>query len=72
MVPEVGFEPTRCCHRGILSPLRLPFRHSGAAGILALRKLLSTKDLRRFVSCHKGFQPKRGLKNAPQRSIIEA
>ena len=30
MVPEVGLEPTRCCHRRILSPLRLPippFRH---------------------------------------------
>ena len=24
MVPETGLEPVRCCHRGILSPLRLP------------------------------------------------
>ena len=24
MVPEIGLEPIRCCHRGILSPLRLP------------------------------------------------
>ena len=31
MVPEVGVEPTRPCGRGILSPLRLPFRHSGMA-----------------------------------------
>ena len=23
----VGLEPTRCCHRQILSLLRLPFRH---------------------------------------------
>ncbi len=30
MVPEVGVEPTRPEGRGILSPLRLPFRHSGA------------------------------------------
>lgn len=29
LVPETGVEPVRCCHRGILSPLRLPFRHSG-------------------------------------------
>ena len=29
MVPEVRFELTRCLHRRILSPLRLPFRHSG-------------------------------------------
>lgn len=31
LVPEVGLEPTRCFHRRILSPLRLPippFRHS--------------------------------------------
>ena len=24
MVPGTGLEPVRCCHRGILSPLRLP------------------------------------------------
>ena len=29
VVPEVGVEPTRPCDRRILSPLRLPFRHSG-------------------------------------------
>ncbi len=29
VVPEVRFELTRCCQRRILSPLRLPFRHSG-------------------------------------------
>jgi hypothetical protein len=28
-VPEVGLEPTRPFGRRILSPLRLPFRHSG-------------------------------------------
>ena len=28
-VPGVGFEPTHPCGRGILSPLRLPFRHPG-------------------------------------------
>ena len=28
-VPEVGVEPTRPCGHGILSPARLPFRHSG-------------------------------------------
>ena len=30
MVPVTGIEPVRCCHRGILSPLRLPvppYRH---------------------------------------------
>lgn len=29
MVPVVGLEPTRYCYRGILNPLRLPFRHTG-------------------------------------------
>ena len=29
MVPGVGVEPTSPCGRRILSPLRLPFRHSG-------------------------------------------
>lgn len=30
LVPKVGLEPTRYRYRRILSPLRLPFRHSGA------------------------------------------
>jgi integrase len=30
-VPGVGFEPTHPCGRGILSPLRLPFRHPGSS-----------------------------------------
>ena len=29
VVPEVGLEPTLCFHKRILSPSRLPFRHSG-------------------------------------------
>jgi hypothetical protein len=29
MVPEEGVEPSRPCGHGILSPARLPFRHSG-------------------------------------------
>ena len=29
MVPEEGVEPSWCCHRWILSPVRLPFRHPG-------------------------------------------
>jgi hypothetical protein len=30
MVPEKGVEPSRACAQRILSPPRLPFRHSGA------------------------------------------
>ena len=29
LVPVVGLEPTRCRHRRILNPLRLPFHHTG-------------------------------------------
>ena len=29
MVPGAGLEPAQCCHRGILSPLRLPISPSG-------------------------------------------
>ena len=29
MVPVTGLEPVQCCHRGILSPLCLPFHHTG-------------------------------------------
>ncbi len=31
MVPEEGVEPTRPCGQRILSPSRLPFRHSGSS-----------------------------------------
>ena len=33
MVPEVGIEPTRGYPQGILSPQRLPFRHSGSGHV---------------------------------------
>ena len=29
LVPKVGLEPTHPLRRGILNPLRLPFRHLG-------------------------------------------
>ncbi len=32
MVPMERLELSRCCHRGILNPLRLPFRHIGQFG----------------------------------------
>ena len=28
-MPAMGLEPIRCCHRQILSLVRLPFRHAG-------------------------------------------
>src|SRR5437879_5467816 len=35
-MPEVRVELTRGCPRGILSPLRLPFRHSGVVVLVEL------------------------------------
>src|SRR5262245_59966108 len=37
LVRTVGLEPTRGCPQGILSPLRLPFRHVRLRGLLADR-----------------------------------
>jgi hypothetical protein len=39
MVPEAGLEPARCCHRQILSLVRLPFRHSGISVIILSYRL---------------------------------
>ena len=33
----VGLEPTRCCHRQILSLMRLPFRHTCVCCFLLFR-----------------------------------
>ena len=43
MVPEEGIEPTRPFGQGILSPLRLPFRHSG---MLSKRVLITLVQMR--------------------------
>ena len=37
MVLVVGVEPTRCCHQRILSPSRLPFRHTSKWKILSCK-----------------------------------
>ena len=39
MVPGAGLEPARCCHRGILSPLRLPISPPGHLSRWALNHL---------------------------------
>ena len=36
VVPKAGLEPARYRYRGILSPMRLPFRHFGNASIISL------------------------------------
>ena len=37
LVPGAGLEPARCCHRGILSPLRLPISPPGLRRAVAGR-----------------------------------
>lgn len=44
MVPEAGLEPARCCHRQILSLVRLPFRHAGTACVDFKRLFQSSKN----------------------------
>ena len=53
-MPLIGLEPIRCRHRGILSPLRLPFRHSGIFCLfsLYLGGLEDALDVYRSFVCH--------------------
>ena len=47
MVPVIGVEPIRCCHRGILSPLRLPvppYRHKFTEIVYHAQSHLSIAD----------------------------
>jgi hypothetical protein len=56
LVPEEGLEPSQCCHRRILSPLRLPippFRRARAPKLA--RKALIT--LARIVTFSTGLSP---------------
>lgn len=46
MVPALGLEPRCPCGRGILSPLRLPFRQAGADGSLPKRRRFVTRPCR--------------------------
>ena len=52
LVPVVGLEPTRCCHRRILNPLRLPIPSHRQIPLLLYRTSLenSSAFLRRGVS----------------------
>ena len=48
-MPEVGVEPTPRCRDRILSPARLPFRHSGSgpgniAGLLSVENQAPTGE----------------------------
>ena len=47
MVPVAGLEPARCHQRWILSPLRLPFHHTGTSACQF--NILSGKLQERFL-----------------------
>ena len=51
---EAGLEPARSCERGILSPLRLPFRHSPMCGFYRGFKRLRSgrRNFRLPIICH--------------------
>ena len=53
VVPKVGFEPTRCRQRGILNPLRLPFRHLGHGASLSQSRARRPVGAAKFA----GFRP---------------
>ena len=63
LVPAVGLEPTRSFLPGILSPVRLPFRHAGRRSrasplcLCALRKRATSGDVARLVEAPSGFEP---------------
>lgn len=44
-VPAMGLEPIRCCHRQILSLVRLPFRH---AGLLSFHRITASLKQKLF------------------------
>ncbi len=44
MVPRAGIEPARCCHRGILSPLRLPISPPGQTDVFGAGNEIRTRD----------------------------
>ena len=74
LVPETGLEPARPCGQGILSPLRLPFRHSGICAeiikvfstlcqlIYAVQvkspRIINSKTFGYFLAFPSGFEPK--------------
>ena len=51
LVPVTGLEPVRCRQRRILSPLRLPFHHTGRCLISIVQKQEKCKQ--KFPGKHK-------------------
>src|SRR3989338_10885686 len=55
LVGEEGLEPSRCCHHRILSPARLPFRHS-PAGHMMLQYILEVRHMNWLVRNWRSLQ----------------
>ena len=54
VVPKARLELARCCQRGILNPLRLPFRHLGLSQSLP-KLILLVQRKNAYQSC--GLDP---------------
>jgi hypothetical protein len=52
LVPEAGVEPARCCHRGILSPVRLPIPPPGHDNIFAKPSLSNPDGFCKPMAAH--------------------
>ena len=48
VMPKVGLEPTRDFSPGILSPVCLPFHHSGMSGVLGTLEYFRTREKTAF------------------------
>ena len=58
VVPKVGLEPTRPLSRGILNPLRLPFRHLGhAMSLPKAARLVQTRCTRSRRFARRALDP---------------
>ena len=55
VVPVVGLEPTRCRHRRILNPLRLPFHHTGT---LSFSIYQAAKNFKYFLAHFPNLRPR--------------
>ncbi len=64
VVPVVGVEPTRPCELRILSPVRLPFRHTGSSQP-SFFSTCYTQVLRRALGCSSPQKHARCFRGAP-------
>ena len=69
LVRAVGFEPTHTHVRGILSPLRLPFRHARDAQCLHHTRLIRQSSSSDFTGHQTTISLRYGLRDQSWRSV---